>query len=1458
MPIRYDAESHNPSAGKYIDGNTYNELKLYEESKISRSLCISLTLFVLFSTIILPASASSLSLSGPPEVDVSGEGVYEMNFISSDDASSLSALLEVPEGFSYAGNANIIWRGVKSSFEARRNGQSLQWDLSGALKSCRRVIINEYEPNPPGTDTNNEWIELYNPSSQAVDISRWNLVDSYYNKSVFIPPDTTIMPDGYQIITWTNGSLVNSYPCSISLQDSAGCEVDRTSSVKDNKNNDLCWARSPNGKDLDNDSDWLFQEATPGSSNGGNSADIYAGESLDLQFNLTTDCNAQRQAELSAEISSTKGKTTAPPLPLTIRRANLSISASPDKFDIAKGDQIAWTILLENDGDGTAYNVVVNVTIDQGLQLTEIDSPNNEQNWSYASLAPGQTKRIILKAIAILTQNSYTSTFQSRWGYSPCQEISQLSVLGARTAIRKLPDLPRNLAIGEAAGFEISADLPRGAHNLWINDTIPRGLTYNKSSLVVQGQAIQSELAAENSDGSRQISWFFGDAIPAKTIEIAYNCLLENAPENQDGVVLSGTMASMSWIEGAASKADADEAGSIAVVEPDLALEMQAARPFTSPEERVSFNLLLYHSAQSHAPAFDLDLQALLPARLEYEPGSAEVLAGPAGAFDEEKLNWQMDAFGLDWNSSQKAILRFNATAHVAPGELYVGQARLTWTSRPGASAEERTGAGGCNDYLREAGASAKVMSLSLTKTADPDPVPVGEILTYTLNYENQGGGVAHNVTIQDELDPRVTFLSADPAPFLNNTRNIAWNIPELSQNGSHAIRLQVQVKDTLPDAAVLENHFTIDCDELEPKSGSLYTSVLNGTLLSVNKTPLQKAVRRGEEASYLITVCNKGGKPASNVTVRDVFDSSVELILAWPEMAGEGVWYFSALAPGQCVQMGLTVRLPRTDVLYQSRQNVTGQGFVRSYQDYSTRRPAGLLTNRVYVSSDQMQLSSLANVKILAEEGTQLCQRTHGSGDYEDQEDLRFLTANKSIRRERSVKASYYPTRLPLPGSGSQTITSLWHEVARAKNGITNTTFEESYRYSTNLESEGLYDLDKNQSKVRIESGFTGLAHLGTLKRPSQGHRDNIISVEDYAGDFLLSESIHDLGQGLMIDRSISGQGYVAKDMQGSGQRSYESGTGSYRLQESGDTFSGFMSKDLQATHRSLSHAVTPRTSLNVSQKWSEGMRLSSSSSIIAEEYSNAARLKMMATAASPRELQSHANFSGTAKIKTAVSKNATLVVDREEMLMGDYEVSRRIILSGSAKYDRPHLYLRKDGLRVEDVAIYTITITNDGNATLGPLFLQDLFPPGARFINATLQPNLLCSNSSNWTLLHLSIGDTLRIQINLDVEKCEDDIINRAFVVGNCSLGQVFAQNLSVFNRAWLGGCPPAERPAKAAGHPGIGCACWEEKRATSNETDYLDARFMQMQWDGAGEGTCPLNCEASKEDYRPRVSL
>lgn len=143
MPIRFDLGSYNLKESTCINEKAKYLSKIYNKSRTIRSSHILLALFILFHTIILPAAASSLSLSSPKEIDVSGEDVYEMNFISSEDARSLSALMQVPEGFSYTGNAKIICDGTESSCEPYQSGPSLQWDVSSALKSCRQIVINE-------------------------------------------------------------------------------------------------------------------------------------------------------------------------------------------------------------------------------------------------------------------------------------------------------------------------------------------------------------------------------------------------------------------------------------------------------------------------------------------------------------------------------------------------------------------------------------------------------------------------------------------------------------------------------------------------------------------------------------------------------------------------------------------------------------------------------------------------------------------------------------------------------------------------------------------------------------------------------------------------------------------------------------------------------------------------------------------------------------------------------------------------------------------------------------------------------------------------------------------------------------------------------------------------------------------------------------------------------------------
>ena len=64
------------------------------------------------------------------------------------------------------------------------------------------VVINEFLPNPPGfSESDTEWIELYNNDSASMDISGWKLDDdpSSAQTAYTIPSGTTIAPNGFLV-----------------------------------------------------------------------------------------------------------------------------------------------------------------------------------------------------------------------------------------------------------------------------------------------------------------------------------------------------------------------------------------------------------------------------------------------------------------------------------------------------------------------------------------------------------------------------------------------------------------------------------------------------------------------------------------------------------------------------------------------------------------------------------------------------------------------------------------------------------------------------------------------------------------------------------------------------------------------------------------------------------------------------------------------------------------------------------------------------------------------------------------------------------------------------------------------------------------------------------------------------------------------------------------------------------
>ncbi len=71
------------------------------------------------------------------------------------------------------------------------------------------VVINEIDTNPVGDDskTISEWIELYNPTDEDVNIGGWKIASTTVTKKTMTIPASTVIKPG-QFLVYSYQSLV--------------------------------------------------------------------------------------------------------------------------------------------------------------------------------------------------------------------------------------------------------------------------------------------------------------------------------------------------------------------------------------------------------------------------------------------------------------------------------------------------------------------------------------------------------------------------------------------------------------------------------------------------------------------------------------------------------------------------------------------------------------------------------------------------------------------------------------------------------------------------------------------------------------------------------------------------------------------------------------------------------------------------------------------------------------------------------------------------------------------------------------------------------------------------------------------------------------------------------------------------------------------------------------------------
>src|ERR671912_2614830 len=220
-------------------------------------------------------------------------------------------------------------------------------DDTSSVTTGDSTLVNEVELNPRGNDLEEEWIELYNPTSVDVNISDFQISPLFQSPTIELPPDAVIEAGETYVIELDRPMLSNTGE-SLVLANATGDIQDRTPSLVDRSDDDRTWQRIPDGNN-----EWQFVENTQGNLN-------------DPDTPLST---------ILDSVENTQGNLNDPDTPLSTILD--SVYSGSDVECIGSADCLEGIATRIVDGD-TLYVRVNSTTYKVDLALTEAPSRTEE------------------------------------------------------------------------------------------------------------------------------------------------------------------------------------------------------------------------------------------------------------------------------------------------------------------------------------------------------------------------------------------------------------------------------------------------------------------------------------------------------------------------------------------------------------------------------------------------------------------------------------------------------------------------------------------------------------------------------------------------------------------------------------------------------------------------------------------------------------------------------------------------------------------------------------------------------------------------------------------------------------------------------------------------------------------------------------------------------------------------
>jgi uncharacterized repeat protein (TIGR01451 family) len=546
------------------------------------------------------------------------------------------------------------------------------------------------------------------------------------------------------------------------------------------------------------------------------------------------------------------------PSAIAVVQPNISVTKTADQGTINAGDTAAFTIVVTNNGPGTANNVTVNDPLPAGVAwainppVTGCSISSGTLSCTFATLDEGASKTIHVSGVTdaqdcgTLSNTATVAADNEGSDQTDNSDTATITVQCATIQVTKTPD-QGTVSAGDPIGFTITASNSGAgsASGVTVTDTLPTdaGLSWtidaagSDSGCSITTGVLTCNFGTIASGGSKHVH--ITSPTTAATCGSVDNTA--NVTTSNDG-------------------SDSDTA-SVTVNCPNVTVLKTADQGTIDAGDTAAFTIVVTNEGPGTAKG--VTLTDTLPSGVVWSEDSAacSITAG---------------VLSCNFGDLADGATR---TVHVTGATDAADCGVLTNTAVVAATNESVENVG---DNSSTATITVNCPDLVVTKDADQGTVNAGESIGFTVEVTNNGTGTAHGVTISDTLptngglDWSIDAANSDAGCSIT-TGVLTCDFGDLGPDESRSVHI---VSSTTAQSCGDVVNTASGTSSNDGQDSDSATVTVNCPDIFVTKTADAPLVEGGDTIGFLITVGNNGPGTANGVTLTDTLPTNEGL--AW------------------------------------------------------------------------------------------------------------------------------------------------------------------------------------------------------------------------------------------------------------------------------------------------------------------------------------------------------------------------------------------------------------------------------------------------------------------------------------------------------------------------------------------------------------------------------------------------